>query len=118
MLETWYDGKNQEKSSSTERSPSAQSKIDSATEKLALYYYETCWFCGTVRATINRLRLNIELRDIHGNNGHHQQLITEGGSGTVPCLHIQHDDGTVEWLYESRDISRYLEGRFGPEIAG
>ena len=116
MLESWFDSKNEKDPGAVERSPSAQSIVDSATEKLALYYYETCWFCGTVRTTMNRLRLNIELRDIHGNSGHHQRLISEGGSGTVPCLYIERDDGTVEWLYESRDISNYLVGRFGSEI--
>ena len=24
--------------------------------------------------------------------------------GMVPCLHIEHEDGTVEWMYESDDI--------------
>lgn len=117
MLESWFDGKKEAESHSIERSPEVQLQIDHATEKLALYYYETCWFCGTVRATINRLKLKIELRDIHGNDGHHESLMREGGSGTVPCLYIEHADGRVEWLYESRDISSYLESRFGSDLA-
>ena len=117
MLESWFDSSAEKQADTKERSNEAQAKDDSVTEKLALYYYETCWFCGTVRATMNRLKLNIELRDIHGRDGHHQRLITEGGSGTVPCLNIGHADGADEWLYESREISKYLEDRFGPDAA-
>ena len=115
MLESWLDGKNEAQSGSVERTPDAQSEVDRATEKLALYYYETCWFCGTVRTTISRLNLNIALRDIHGNDGHLERLMREGGSGTVPCLYIASLDGPAEWLYESRDISNYLDERFGTE---
>jgi len=31
----------------------------------------------------------------------------------VPCLRIEKADGAVEWMYESADINRYLERRFG-----
>ena len=114
MLESWFDGKKQTALNAIERTPDAQLEVDRATEKLALYYYETCWFCGTVRATIDRLNLKIGLRDIHGNEGHLERLMREGGSGTVPCLYIEHPSGQPQWLYESRDISAYLEDRFGP----
>ena len=117
MSESWFDNGAEKRAGTEERSNDAQAKVDFATEKLALYYYETCWFCGTVRATIHRLKLNIELRDIHSQDGHHQRLITEGGSGTVPCLYIEHSDGTNAWLYESREISKYLEDQFGPNAA-
>ncbi len=115
MLESWFNDKNEAASGGIERTPEAQSEVDRATEKLALYYYETCWFCGTVRSTIDRLNLNIELRDIHGNEGHLDRLMREGGSGTVPCLYIEQTDGPGEWLYESRDISSYLVDRFGEQ---
>ncbi len=113
MLESWFDGSAEKQAGTIERSNDAQAKVDSATAKLALYYYETCWFCGTVRATMNRLKLNIELRDIHGRDGHHQRLMTEGGSSSVPCLYVEHADAADEWMYESREISKYLEDRFG-----
>lgn len=112
MLKSWFGEQGEHDSSSVQRSPQAQSIIDEATSKLALYHYETCWFSGKVRSTIGALNLSIELRDIHVDRAHHQRLITEGGSGTVPCLYIETDDGGVQWLYESSDISSYLEGRF------
>ena len=111
MLESWFSDAGE--GGGTERSPEDQSKIDNATRNLALYHYESCWFCRRVRGTIERLKLNIELRDIHRDHTHHQRLVTEGRSGSVPCLHIENDDGTSEWLYESDDICAHLEGRFG-----
>jgi glutathione S-transferase len=113
MLESWFDDKGGNDGSGTERSPDVQSEVDGATRKLALYHYESCWFCRRVRGTIDRLKLNIELRDIHRDDEHRRRLVTDGRSGAVPCLHIENDDGVCEWLYESSDICAYLEGRFG-----
>ncbi len=117
MLESWFGGTGKDDGGGAERSPEVQSAVDGATRKLALYHYETCWFCRRVRRTIDRLKLNIELRDIHRDREHHQRLVTEGRAGTVPCLHIENDDGSSEWLYESSDICAYLEGRFSAEEA-
>jgi glutathione S-transferase len=116
MLKSWFGEERGDASSSARRSPEAQSKIDEATSKLALYHYETCWFSGKVRSTISALNLSVELRDIHVDRAHHQRLIAEGGSGTVPCLFIEKDDGSVQWLYESSDISSYLENRFATDL--
>jgi len=118
MLESWFDSNKPANSGSIERSAEVQLEVDRATSAFALYYYGSCWFCGTVRATIDHLNLNIELRDIHGKDGHHERLTREGGSGTVPCLLVERADGSAQWLYESRDISRYLEDQFGTGDAG
>jgi glutathione S-transferase len=96
-----------------ERSPESQARVDDATRQLAFYQSETCWYCRKVRRTIDRLKLEIESRDVDRDRGHRQRLVTEGGSGAVPCLYIEHDDGRNEWLYESSDICDYLERRFG-----
>jgi len=37
-----------------------------------------------------------------------QALIQGGGKTQVPCLRIEQSDGSVEWMYESNDIIRYL----------
>jgi glutathione S-transferase len=115
MLKSWFGEESGNDSRRAQRSTEAQSKIDEATSKLALYHYESCWFSGKVRATIKALNLSIELRDIHVDRAHHQRLVAEGGSGTVPCLTIEKDDGSVQWLYESSDISSYLESRFATD---
>jgi glutathione S-transferase len=41
------------------------------------------------------------------------ELIEQGGKRQVPCLRITKEDGEVEWLYESKEIRRYLQERYG-----
>ncbi|MGR9090536.1 MAG: glutathione S-transferase N-terminal domain-containing protein [Gammaproteobacteria bacterium] len=111
MLESWFGDKSGNDTTAA-RTPQAQALVDEETRKLALYHYDTCWFCGRVRGAIDGLNLTIELRNIHADRTHRETLMREGGSGTVPCLRIEHDDGGVEWLYESADIIACLERRF------
>lgn len=111
MLESWF-GEKSRNDVAVARSSQEQALVDAATSKLALYHYDTCWFCGRVRNAIDRLKLHIELRNIHNERAHHETLVREGGSGTVPCLRIEGADGSVEWMYESADIVDYLERRF------
>lgn len=96
-----------------QRSPEAQAAVDSETAKLQLYQYRACPFCVMARRAIRRLGLNIETRDALLNPEYRQELEQQGGKQQVPCLRISHDDGRVEWLYESADIIKYLESRFG-----
>lgn len=77
--------------------------------KLSLYYYPSCYFCGTVRSTAQQLGLELELRDIHQDRAVHDELVAARGRRTVPVLHIDADDGSVEWMGESRDIIAHLE---------
>lgn len=63
---------------------------------------------------MDRLSLNIELRNALQPGEHRAALEREGGQIKVPCLRIQGDDGSVQWLYESNDIIAYLRERFGP----
>ena len=95
------------------RSAEAQAEIDRACQRLALYHFMSCPFCQRVRSQIERLALPIELRDIQRDPQHRQDLMAGGGRTMVPCLRIEKEDGTVEWMYESADINRYLERRFG-----
>ncbi|MBI5450257.1 MAG: glutathione S-transferase N-terminal domain-containing protein [Gammaproteobacteria bacterium] len=80
---------------------------------LALYQYRACPYCRRVSEAMRRLGLNIELRDTLMDRQRREELRSLGGRPTVPCLRIEHGDGSVEWMYESRDIIRYLEQRFG-----
>lgn len=118
MLRSWFGNDKDTERSVAGRTERDQSKVDNATGKFALYHYESCWFCQRVRSTIESLELSIELRDIHLNPENHRRLLAEGGSGTVPCLHIERDDGCFAWLYESSDICKYLEERFGQGLNG
>jgi len=96
-----------------ERSAEAQAEVDEACRQLALYQFRTCPFCIKVRKEMARLGLNIELRDAQLDPEHRQALAEGGGRVKVPCLRIEHDDGTTEWLYESDDINAWLHQRFG-----
>ncbi|WP_459872881.1 glutaredoxin family protein [Halomonas shantousis] len=101
-------------SNSVKRSPEAQADVDKQCQSLALYQTNFCPFCIKVRREIERLKLPIELRDLGQQPQYRRELINGGGRGMVPCLQITHDDGHVEWMYESEDINRYLRRRFEP----
>lgn len=94
------------------RASEAQHAIDAQTAKLKLYQFEGCPFCVKVRRHIKRVGLSIEYRDILKNPAWEQEMIQGGGQRQVPCLRIEKDDGSVQWLYESSEINRYLSERF------
>ena len=76
--------------------------------ELTLYHYPTCPFCKVVFDCIERLNLEIPMRDLNVDAGAREALIEIGGKGQVPCLII---DGKA--LYESADIVRWLEENAG-----
>lgn len=78
-------------------------------DKLALYKYDGCPFCAMVRSAIERLGIDVELRDIFENPQHRDDLIEARQRATVPVLRITSPDGEDRWMPESRDIVRYLE---------
>ena len=94
------------------RSNSQQTKIDQETQQLSLYQFHLCPFCVKVRRMIHRLNLNIELRDAKNNETYRSELNRGGGKIKVPCLRIEKDDKTIEWMYESSLINQYLEEQF------
>lgn len=76
--------------------------------ELTLYHYPTCPFCKVVFDCLERLNLEIPMRDLNVDAGAREALIEIGGKGQVPCLII---DGKA--LYESADIVRWLEEKAG-----
>ena len=95
------------------RTPEEQAQMDSRTANLALYQFYACPFCITTRRTMRKLGLNIEFRDAQNDQQWKRELVEQGGKHQVPCLRISKEDGNVEWLYESKDIQRYLEQQYG-----
>ena len=79
---------------------------------LSLYVIPTCPFCRLVINTIDRLHVDIEIRDITSNKHHYQELLAARQRGTVPVLHIVSPDLSVRWMPESRDIVQYLESMY------
>jgi len=81
-------------------------------DKLALYHFNGCPFCSMVRSDIDRLGINVELRDIFENPQYRDDLIKARERATVPVLRITSPDGEERWMPESRDIVHYLETTF------
>ncbi|WP_024326077.1 glutathione S-transferase N-terminal domain-containing protein [Thioalkalivibrio sp. AKL19] len=101
-----------------ERDPAEQARVDEQTRALALYHFPACPFCIKARRAMQRLSLDIELRNAQAAGPWREELQNDGGRLQVPCLRIEEDDGSVRWLYESDAIIRYLRDRFDPEQAG
>lgn len=82
----------------------------SSDHTLALYKYDACPFCRRVMFTIDQLGIadQIEMRDTRREPKWRADLIDKTGRTQVPCLFI---DG--EPMFESADISRWLQEQFG-----
>jgi glutaredoxin len=95
-----------------QRSPAEQEAVAAAATKLALYQFYACPFCIKTRRALHRLNLPVALRDAQNDPVSRAELESGGGKIQVPCLRIEEPDG-ARWLYESKAIIPYLEGRFG-----
>jgi len=84
-----------------------------AKDKLALYYLATCPFCIRVLSAIDRLGVDVELREIHEHAKFRDELIGVRGRPTVPVLRITAPGGENRWMPESADIIAYLEKTYG-----
>lgn len=83
---------------------------------LTLYYRPTCPFCRRVLAVSDRLKLEIELKDIEDTSVE-AELISLGGKKQVPYL-VDSSNNTS--MYESDDIVNYLQTTYGqvaPSVA-
>jgi len=80
-----------------------------AEDRLALYHFNGCPFCVLVRTAIDRLGIEVELRDIFENPAYRDELVEERQRATVPVLRITSPNGEERWMPESQDIVRYLE---------
>lgn len=89
-------------SSTTESAPS-----------LAVYISRFCGYCYRVLSAVQRLDAEVEVRDVTLHPELRQDIIAATGRRTVPVLKIEHGDGREEWMFESREIVRYLEQHFG-----
>jgi len=84
-----------------------------AQEKLALYHFQGCPFCSIAREPIDRLGIDVELRDIYQDGRFLDELVAARGRATVPVLRITSSDGEDRWMPESRDIVHYIESTYG-----
>lgn len=92
------------------REPSQQQKIQASLRKMSLYQYEACPFCVKVRRFMRREAIELPLKNAL-KEPFRGELLSGGGKLQVPCLKIENDDGTTQWMYESNDITAFLEGK-------
>ena len=85
----------------------------SGNHALTLYVRNHCWFCGRVLRAVDRLGLDVEVRNIWQSGTAAQELLQATGRQTVPVLRIRGDGGESRWLPESGEIIRYLETAAG-----
>ncbi len=91
-----------------------EAQVDRELEKLKLYHIWFSPYSLRVRRVLRELRLGkVGLRDTRQNRDFARELARQGGKFQVPCLRIEKEDGSVEWMYESLVIARYLRERFG-----
>ena len=95
-----------------QRPAEVQQQVDASTRNLVLYQFLMCPFCVTVRRTIRRLSLTIETRDALRDINSRAELLEDGGKIQVPCLRITDAQGNDTWMYESREIIRYLKAEY------
>lgn len=81
-------------------------------QDLTLFYSPYCGFCVYVLKAMQAMDVEMNMRNVNEERGHRRELIQGGGRGMVPCLRITEPDGSERWMYESRDIVRYLTDRF------
>ena len=93
--------------------PEKRAVLDSTSSTMKLYQFKQCPFCVKTRRTIRRLGLNIETRDARNDPQWNSELVNQGGKYQVPCLRIVQQDGSMEWMYGSNNITDYLDQRFG-----
>lgn len=85
---------------------------NSAGETYQLFKTDLCGFCYRVRGFLTEHNIDVPLRDVNAEPDAFRELLQGGGRSTVPCLRIQRG-AEVEWMFESMDIIRYLEARYG-----
>jgi len=85
-----------------------RNEINSLTSNMVMYEFRACPFCVRVRRFMKKNNISIETKDARKNKEYASELINGGGKLQVPCLLIQKDNKNVEWLYESKDIIKFL----------
>ena len=84
----------------------------SVEEEYQLFKTDLCGFCYRVRGFLEQHDIEVPLRDVNQDQAAFRELLQSTGRTTVPCLRIQKGD-SVEWMFESMDIIRYLAQRYG-----
>ncbi len=77
---------------------------------LTLYSKSSCAFCRQVFAVIDRLDLDVEIKDISENEAYATELLEKSGKQKVPYLVDTDNDVAMD---ESDDIVKHLQTTYG-----
>lgn len=80
---------------------------------LTLYTKATCPFCTRVFAVIDRLGIDVTIKDIAEDPAYAEELIARGGKQQVPYL--VDTEAEVE-MYESDDIVSHMQKTYGQAV--
>jgi len=83
-----------------------------AAQGLALYMTAGCPYCLKVSRILDKLRVRIRIVNPEKDQALRHKLLKQGGRYQVPCLHIDNSGEKSTWMYESRDIIRYLKKHY------
>lgn len=105
------------------------SPLGAAREPMVLYFSRFCGYCFRVLRALDKLGIpetEVELRDVTLAPHARRDIIQATGRRTVPVLRIPRPrpssdapsdaDGGDEWLFESREIVRYLNERYAGSV--
>lgn len=81
---------------------------------LTLYTKASCPFCTRVFAVIDRLGIDVDIKDISEKEVHAEELIARGGKRQVPYLV---DEAESVEMYESDDIIAHFQKFYGQPTA-
>ena len=81
---------------------------------LILYYKPTCVFCRSVLATIDRLEIEVDLRDVTADPAHSDALLELGVKRQTP--HLVDEEKNFS-SYESDAIIKHLQSVYGKPVA-
>ena len=91
--------------------PSETVSPTSLMDGLALFETRTCPFCVRVRNFLMDHGRQIEIHDVRSDRSSLDEMFEAAGSRMVPCLRIEKEDGSYDWMHESSDIIDYLKAR-------
>ncbi len=80
---------------------------------LTLYFKPNCAFCRRVQAVIDRMQLQVEMKDVESDEAFAAELESRGGKRQVPYLV---DAAAGVEMYESDDIVTHLQTTYGKPV--
>ncbi len=78
------------------------------TQKLAIYMRHGCYYCSLVMGAIEKLGLEVDVRNIWEDPEHEKQLVMATNRSVVPVLYYEDENNKASWMPESADIIAFL----------